>query len=138
MLKEPCRAHSRHTKSVSSAPHPVQLLYSFWPCFLHSKPAVLSWDFQELCLAGHLQRSGWLARWREKQTWVMEVRKRAYWPIPFFLLFPWKKSILHDTLCRKPTIEKKKKKTLLSLTTKSTMPDPALIRGLPSLCKTEK
>lgn len=34
--------------------------------------------------------------------------------------------------------KKRKKKTLLSLTIKSTMPDPALIRGLPSLCKTEK
>ena len=54
MSEEPCKAHSQHIKSVSSASRPAPVLH-LSEHFLHSKLSVLSWGFQVLCPVGHLQ-----------------------------------------------------------------------------------
>ena len=67
MSEEPCKAHSRHIKSASSAAHLAPPLHPSWQRFPHSTPSVPSSGSLELCPVDHLQMSGWLAGWRKNK-----------------------------------------------------------------------
>lgn len=120
--------------SSSSRPTPILLLAVFSTqqtrcALLRFSRALSSWSSSKVRMACQMKGEINIGLWRSGSVHIGQVLS--------FCCFPGRNQ--YSTILYVETHnKKKKKKTLLSLTTKSTMPDPALIRGLPSLCKTEK